>query len=124
MGHSELGNKKKKKTLARELVNTCYFSTSILLQIEKNVAELRAEVDTELLEEWEKKEDLSCCILICCWEEFPEGRLETTGFLMVFLKYEVSKGDQARKCMFTLRAEEPSEERGATNMSEFFRDGI
>lgn len=44
MGHSELGNKKKKKNLARELVNTCYFSTSILLQIEKNVAELRAEV--------------------------------------------------------------------------------
>lgn len=32
----ELGN----KNLARELVNTCYFSTPILLQIEKNVAEL------------------------------------------------------------------------------------
>lgn len=31
-----------------------------------------------------KKKDLSCCILICRREEFPEGRLETTGFLMVF----------------------------------------
>lgn len=52
VGHSELGNKK--KSLARELVNTCYFSTLILLQIEKNVAEVRAEVYMELAERGKK----------------------------------------------------------------------